>query len=94
MDKPPGRHMTPEDFRRHGRDVVDWIADYMEKVESFPVLSKVHPGEIRAALPSAAPLRGESFDAMLADVEKIILPGITHWQSRTFSLLPRTTRSP
>jgi aromatic-L-amino-acid decarboxylase len=76
--------MTPEDFRRHGRDVVDWIADYMENVESFPVLSKVQPGEIRAALPPAPPQRGESFGAMLADVDRVILPGITHWQSPNF----------
>jgi aromatic-L-amino-acid/L-tryptophan decarboxylase len=76
--------MTPEEFRRHGRAVVDWIADYMERVESFPVLSKVEPGEIRAALPPEPPPRGESFDAMLADVERIILPGITHWQSPSF----------
>lgn len=95
MDKPPGRHMTPEDFRRHGCDVVDWIADYMEKVESFPVLSKVHPGEIRAALPPEPPRRGEPFEAMLEDVERIILPGITHWQSpKFFAYFPSNNSGP
>jgi aromatic-L-amino-acid decarboxylase len=84
MDKPPRRHMTPEGFRRHGRDVVDWIADYMEKVEKLPVLSRVRPGEIRAALPPEPPRKGELFEVMLQDVDRIILPGITHWQSPNF----------
>src|SRR5678815_1611831 len=84
MDKPPRRHMTPDDFRRHGRDVVDWIADYMERVEKFPVLSRVKPGEIRAALPAEPPQRGELFEVMLEDVDRILLPGITHWQSPGF----------
>ena len=77
-------HMTPEEFRRHGHAVVDWIADYHSRVESFPVLSKVKPGEIRAALPADPPTKGESFDALLRDVEKLILPGVTHWQSPNF----------
>jgi aromatic-L-amino-acid decarboxylase len=81
---PSAFHMSPGEFRRHGRAVVDWIADYMERVEEFPVLSRVAPGEVRAALPSSPPEHGESFDAMLADVERIILPGITHWQSPNF----------
>ncbi len=84
MDKPPRTHMTAEDFRRHGRDVVDWIADYMERVEKFPVLSRVRPGEIRAALPSEPPQRGELFEVMLEDVDRILMPGITHWQSPNF----------
>ena len=77
-------HMSPEEFRRNGHAVVDWIADYYNRIESFPVLSPVKPGEIRASLPANAPTKGESFDAILADVEKLILPGITHWQSPNF----------
>ena len=84
MDKPPRTHMTADDFRRHGRDVVDWIADYMEGVEKLPVLSRVRPGEIRAALPVDPPQRGELFEVMLEDVDRILLPGITHWQSPNF----------
>ncbi|MDQ5872425.1 MAG: pyridoxal-dependent decarboxylase, partial [Acidobacteriota bacterium] len=76
--------MTPEQFRRHGRAVVDWIADYMERVETFPVLSRVEPGEIRSKLPADPPAAGEPFDAMLDDVDRLILPGITHWQSPNF----------
>jgi aromatic-L-amino-acid/L-tryptophan decarboxylase len=77
-------HMTPDEFRRQGKAMVDWIADYYERVESYPVLSQVKPGEIRAALPKSAPKDGESFDAMIADVNRIIMPGITHWQSPNF----------
>jgi aromatic-L-amino-acid/L-tryptophan decarboxylase len=77
-------HMTPDEFRRHGHDVVDWIADYYARVESLPVLSRVEPGQIRAALPSDPPMKGEPFDLILGDIEKIILPGVTHWQSPSF----------
>jgi aromatic-L-amino-acid/L-tryptophan decarboxylase len=77
-------HMTPDEFRRYGYAVVDWIVDYHARIESFPVLSQVKPGQIRASLPPSAPERGEPFDAMLRDVEKLILPGITHWQSPNF----------
>jgi aromatic-L-amino-acid decarboxylase len=77
-------HMTPDEFRRHGKAVVDWIADYYERIESFPVVSRAKPGEIRGSLPAQPPERGESFEAMLQDVEKLILPGVTHWQSPNF----------
>jgi aromatic-L-amino-acid/L-tryptophan decarboxylase len=77
-------HMTPEEFRRYGHAVVDWIADYQSRVESFPVLSQAMPGEIRAALPVNPPQQGESFDALLKDVDRVILPGVTHWQSPNF----------
>src|ERR1700688_330873 len=77
-------HMTPDEFRRHGHAVVDWIADYHARVESFPVLAQVKPGEIRAALPANPPSQGEPFDALLKDVEQLILPGVTHWQSPNF----------
>ena len=88
-------HMTPDEFRRVGRQVVDWIADYYERVESFPVLSQVQPGELRAALPAAPPLEGETFEAMLRDVEELILPGITHWQSPNFfAFFPANTSGP
>ena len=77
-------HMTPDEFRRHGRAVVDWIADYYERIESFPVLAQVEPGQVRAALPQAPPDRGESFETILRDVEELVLPGVTHWQSPNF----------
>jgi len=76
--------MSPEEFRRQGYAVVDWIADYYSRIESFPVLSQVKPGEIRASLPASAPVQGEPFSALLKDVGEKILPGITHWQSPNF----------
>src|SRR5229473_6032842 len=77
-------HMTPDDFRRHGHAVVDWIADYYARIESFPVLSRAEPGQIRASLPADPPVKGEPFPAILADMERLILPGVTHWQSPNF----------
>ncbi len=77
-------HMSPEEFRRQGHAVVDWIADYRARIESFPVLSRVQPGEIRAKLPGVPPAQGEPFDQILADIDRVILPGITHWQSPNF----------
>ena len=77
-------HMTADEFRRYGHAVVDWIADYQSRVESFPVLSQVRPGEIRASLPQSPPAKGERFEALMQDIEKLILPGVTHWQSPNF----------
>jgi aromatic-L-amino-acid decarboxylase len=77
-------HMTPDEFRRHGREVVDWVADYYERIESFPVLSSAAPDALRAALPAAAPEEGEPFSALLADMSSLILPGVTHWQHPEF----------
>ena len=76
--------MTPEEFRKHGRAVIDWIADYYERIESLPVLSQVKPGQIRSVLPQEPPLRGERFDDILQDINELILPGVTHWQSPNF----------
>jgi len=88
-------HMTPEDFRRYGRAVVDWIADYYENIETYPVLSQVQPGEIRASLPADPPYQGESFEDMLKDVNDLILPGITHWQSPNFfAYFPANSSAP
>src|SRR5579885_185821 len=77
-------HMTPEEFRHHGYAVIDWIADYQTRIESFPVVSRTKPGQVRASLPAEPPNEGESFESMMADVENIILPGTTHWQSPNF----------
>jgi aromatic-L-amino-acid decarboxylase len=76
--------MSPDEFRQYGQDTVEWVARYMERVHEFPVLSRVRPGDIRAALPAAPPRDGEPFDAILGDLDRVILPGITHWQSPNF----------
>jgi aromatic-L-amino-acid decarboxylase len=80
----PPPHMSPQQFRTHGHALIDWIASYMQSVQDHPVRSPVSPGEIRALLPGHPPLDGEPFEAMLTDVDRIIMPGITHWQSPNF----------
>ena len=88
-------HMSPQSFRQHGHALVDWLAQYMERVEDLPVQSRCQPGAVRARLPARAPDCGEPFDAMLRDVEDIILPGITHWQSPNFfAYFPANTSGP
>jgi aromatic-L-amino-acid decarboxylase len=77
-------HMAPEEFRRWGHALVDWVADYQTRVETLPVLSQARAGQLRAALPPDPPPQGESFEAILADVDRLILPGVTHWQSPNF----------
>jgi aromatic-L-amino-acid decarboxylase len=87
--------MTPDEFRRHGHAVVDWIADYQSRIESFPVLSQVKPGQIRASLPVKPPANGEPFDTLLKDVDQLILPGVTHWQSPNwFAYFPCNASGP
>ncbi len=80
----PSFHMTAEQFRKNGKQVVDWIADYYQQIEALPVLSQAKPGDIRSALPDQPPLHGESFDLILKDIDRVILPGVTHWQSPNF----------
>jgi aromatic-L-amino-acid decarboxylase len=72
--------MDNESFRKHAHDFVDWIADYFENIERFPVMSQVKPGEIKSKLPVSPPQSGESMDRIFADFKEVILPGITHWQ--------------
>ncbi|MEU6645709.1 aminotransferase class V-fold PLP-dependent enzyme [Saccharomonospora sp. NPDC046836] len=76
--------MSAEEFRKHGRQVVDWIADYLATLESRPVRSPVRPGEVRDALPAHPPEHGEPFENVLADLDRVLLPGITHWQHPSF----------
>ena len=90
-----GYHMSPEEFRRQGHAVVDWLANYMETVESMPVLSTVEPGDIRAQLPPSPPQSGEAFEDILRDMSEVILPGLTHWQSPNFfAFFPANTSGP
>lgn len=77
-------HMTPDEFRERGAEVVEWIARYLEQVERYPVLSQVAPGDVRAQLPGRPPEHPEPFEAVMADLDRVILPGVTHWQSPNF----------
>lgn len=88
-------HMSPEQFRKEGKKIIDWIADYYENVEKFPVLSQVKPGEIISTIPKSPPQKGESIDEMMRDIEEKIMPGITHWQSPNFyAYFPSNTSFP
>jgi aromatic-L-amino-acid/L-tryptophan decarboxylase len=76
--------MEPSEFRKHGHAVIDWIADYLENPEQWPVLPDVRPGDVRNSLPQSPPEHGESMDAVLDDFRKLIVPGITHWNHPAF----------
>jgi aromatic-L-amino-acid decarboxylase len=79
-----GGDMEPEAYRVAARRVADWTADYLRDVERFPVLSPADPGTVRGGLPPSPPQNGESIEAILADVEELIIPATTHWQSPGF----------
>src|SRR6056297_1110625 len=88
-------HMTHAQFREEGKKIIDWITDYYENIENYPVLSQVNPGDVKASLPEDPPEEGESVDAMIRDLDEKILPGITHWQSpRFFAYFPSNTSFP
>jgi aromatic-L-amino-acid decarboxylase len=76
--------MSPEEFRQYGKQVVDWIADYLSTIEKYPVRSQARPGDVRAMLPAHPPEQGEPYEQVLADLERVILPGVTHWQHPNF----------
>jgi aromatic-L-amino-acid/L-tryptophan decarboxylase len=76
--------MNPEEFRKIGHQLIDWIADYRANVAELPVRSSVEPGAVRAQLPAAPPIHPESFDAIFGDLEQIIVPGLSHWQHPSF----------
>jgi aromatic-L-amino-acid decarboxylase len=87
--------MTPDEFREYGHAVVDWIAAYWAGLETHRVLPDVQPGDIAALLPPAAPQRGESFEAILTDLDRVVLPGMTHWQHPGhFAYFPANTSGP
>jgi aromatic-L-amino-acid decarboxylase len=85
--------MNPDDFRRHGHALVDWIAEYLEHPEKYPVLARVKPGAIAAALPDHAPEQGEPFEVIMRDFERVLVPGLTHWNHPGFFAYFTTTGS-
>lgn len=87
--------MTPEEFRKNGHAVIDWIVDYMRHVEEFPIQPEVTPGEIASKIPDRAPETGDGFASMLSDLDEIVLPGLTHWQSPNwFAYFPANVSGP
>jgi len=92
---PPSYHMSPDEFRWHGHEVIEWLARYMETVDDRPITATVQPGEIRAMLPDVVPEQPEPFDVILSDLDEIVMPGITHWQSPGwFAYFPANTSPP
>ncbi len=85
--------MKAEDFRKYGYEIIDQIADYYENIENLPVLSQVEPNWLKDNLPKSAPQKGENFSDVLSDVDKLILPAITHWNHPNFHGLFSTSTS-
>jgi aromatic-L-amino-acid decarboxylase len=87
--------MSPDEFRKNGHAVVEWVANYLEHVDEFPVFSTAKPGEIASMLPDSAPEDPESFDRLLADLDEVVVPGLTHWQSPNwFAYFPANSSPP
>ena len=76
--------MDKEEFRRVGHDLIDWIADYFDNIDELPVLAAVEPGDLKAKLPTSAPLQGESMESIVADLDRLIVPALTHWSHPSF----------
>jgi aromatic-L-amino-acid decarboxylase len=89
------QHMTPDEFREQGYAVVDWLAGYFENVEEYPVLPEVEPGDIASLIPNSAPERPEPFTDLLTDLDRVVMPGIAHWQSPNwYAYFPANTSPP
>ncbi len=87
--------MNNREFREQAHKMVDWMADYLENISQYPVKSQVSPGEILERLPAGPPVHSESMDDIFSDFEKIIMPGITHWQSpKFFAYFPANSSYP
>lgn len=76
--------MRPDEFRRLGHELIEWIASYREHLEDLPVMSRAQPGDISAMLPRTPPMKGEGLDAIVGDLDHIVMPGITHWNHPGF----------
>lgn len=87
--------MTSDEFRKHAHELVDWMAAYMDEVEKYPVKSSVKPGEVFTKLPDDPPVKPESFESFMKDLDEIIMPGMSHWQSPNFyAYFPANTSGP
>ena len=95
MNENKSIHMSSKEFREYGYSVIDWIADYYDGIEKYPVKSQVSPGDIRSSLKKNPPKYGESMETILKDIDRVIMPGITHWQSPMFfGYFPTNTSGP
>jgi aromatic-L-amino-acid/L-tryptophan decarboxylase len=90
-----GYHLSSEEFRRRGYELVDWIAGYLDGIEAHRVMSPVEPGWVRSQLPAAPPEQGEPWEAVLADLDRVVVPGLTHWQHPSFfAFFPANSSGP
>jgi len=88
-------NMPPEEFRRYGHEVIDWVADYLEQIRDYPVLAQVQPGDLKNQLPASAPEQGEPMEAVLADFRELVLPAVTHWNHpRCHGYFPASASGP
>ena len=76
--------MTPEEFRAAGHRLIDWIADYRARAGSLPVMARTEPGDVKRQLPASPPTEAEAFEAIVADLDRIVVPGLSHWQHPSF----------
>ena len=94
MNKTSKLHMSTKEFREEGYKVIDWIADYYDQIEDYPVFPKVKPGDVRSSLPALPPVTSRKYNEILKDMD-ILMPGITHWQSPNFhAFFPCATSGP
>ncbi len=84
VSKEPLGDMSAEEFRRYGHEIIDWIANYFEHIEDLPVLAQIEPGDLKAHLPSSPPEQGEPMQTILADIDRLIVPALTHWSHPSF----------
>ena len=85
--------MPPEEFRKHGYQLIDWITEYLKEAEKHPVLSNIKPGDVKNKIPAAPPAKPDAFTDVLSDVDKIIMPGMTHWNHPNFMAYFNSTAS-
>ena len=76
--------MNAAEFRRFGHELIDWIADYFDRIEDLPVLAQIEPGDLKAQLPTKPPEKGEPMEQIIADIDRLIVPALTHWSHPSF----------
>src|ERR1051325_3329847 len=76
--------MEREEFRRFGHELVDWIANYFDRIDDLPVLAAIEPGDLKAQLPAAPPEQGEPMEQIISDLHRLIVPALTHWSHPSF----------
>src|SRR6266705_848362 len=81
---PSSGDMNAEEFRRFGHELIDWIADYFDRLEDLPVLAQIEPGDLKAQLPTAPPEKGEPMEQIIADINRLVVPALTHWSHPSF----------